>query len=1178
MRRPRRGRGTLGLLVLLVLLLLLVGSLPTVGTSLASPGPRSAGAAPGPAAPGIAGLARPALGLAPRPTGLPACSALAPLPGAGPPAVLAAEQSPCARGGDAALLSFYNASGPSAERFRVNVTLPAGTDAGRILQSFFVGVWVGGVPCSYEAKSFLEVALVPPFSAPGPTPTANWSVATPVFSLVPVASCDPQCQNDSATLTIEGRLYCEDQVGLLPSARSPAAPRGGYAPGDALTVDLVGVSNGSSGLNLYVNDTSRVGRNLLINLGATSTRLGRVVTPYFVGAANASLGWGYAGPVSVGWNDCPSLAGSASCNSYDASLLAAVGSPLVTRVAFWNVALGQYASPYAWVQATSTSTGCTRAPGTGATCADFRQFGGNGAYPNWTLTPSAGGMSWQAVPAAPGAFDPFASGGSEYAADNASTSVAPVGVASLRDNASGTRYVNLSARVGSPDGVVAVTFGIYGCAASTSPIVSTLGGLRGAGPGNTTQLSNWTASVALPGYPGQYPYWVRAESASGSWSAPHYGNASVGGVLASCNFGTVAAPTYTSANVTAVAGGYALNWSDAAPGVARHTVYLNATAGGAHLVFLTGPWPFAVVRPGLGGIVYDVAIAAISLAGSGSPVGGTVVGPTSLAPIGVSLSSSPTLLVAPTVMATVTATVVGGAPPYNVTLEFGDGSMIDLPNSGPLASSAHVFPVDTGIARVSATVVDARGDVAIAPAYLLRLEATPLGVNASLGAGDSFVVLSWAAPASPGGPISHYTVFYAEGASSPLELSSAWPNNATGAGSPHIWNTTRLTLLLPANNGVLFSARVVAFNGHGAGGLYNATQYVTAVPAPLVVESIVAGPGGSAPFLDSFSTQMSTGTNNTITQAIYSFTGGSFVNAAVAGGNQTFWANATVVFTVPGLIVVTLHVVDAFNDVAIVTTDIVVVAGAGPAVSVTLTTGATPAIFVGAHVTFVPTVTGGSGNYTYLWEFGDGTLSNGTTPSHVFANSGNFTIRLTVLDNVTGGGTVWTGSVTIFGVPTVTISTTTGPNGSFSYLFTAFYFGGSGFTSFAWSFSDGTTRGGVRVDHAFPGPGRYTVNVTAVDVPSGRSANASVVVVVGSAATSTGGTSVTPYIIAIAVLAGLAAFGLLAWVVERGRGPEPPLSAEEEAATRDPFPIGERPRELPSGDDVVPRELPPGRE
>ncbi|MCI4318512.1 MAG: PKD domain-containing protein [Thermoplasmata archaeon] len=1114
-----------------------------------------------------------------RSTVLPACSSLANPPDPETPAVLAAEQFPCARGADAAILNFYNASGSSAERFRINLTLPLGTDTGRILQSFFVGLWVGGVPCSYGSKSFLEVALVPPFSAPGPNPPANWSVRVPVFDLAPVASCDGPCQNDSASLTIQGRLYCEDQVGLLPSQRAPVAPRGGFAPGDALSVDVVGVAGGGSGLGVYVNDSSRPGRALAVSLGPGSSSLGRPITPFFAGARNGSTGWGYGGPVSVGWNDCPSATGPSACNSYDAALLGAIGSPSVTGAAFWDPVRSQYSDPYAWVTATSTSLGCGRASGTGASCQNVHQFGGSGAYPNWTVVPSHGAVGWQPTPAVPGGLNPFAVNGTEYGPDNVTGAVAAVGLALPVDTSPSTVYLNVSTRAAAPDGVAAVSLSVLGCTGSSSPVVSTVSATRGPGPDNTSESANWTTSTQFPGYPGTYPYWVRAESSSGLWSLPRYGNASVAGALSACGFGTVAAPVYTAANVTAVAGGYSVNWTDPAPGVASHTVYLNATTGGTHFRFVTGPGRSAVVRSGVGGGVYDVAVSATTIAGASSAVGGTVVGPTTLAPIGVSVASSPVQLVAPTVSSTVTATVVGGEPPYNVSLDFGDGSTLDLLNSGPLASTSHTFPLDVGLARLTATVVDARGDVAASVPVLVLLQATPLGVSASVGAGDGFVDLSWTPPVSPGGSVRTYAVFYVEGATAgPLDLSSSWPNNGSGPSATHIWNTTRTTLLIPANNGVLLSARVIAFNPNGAGGLANGTEYLSAIPAPLAVGPIVAGPGGRAPYLDSFSTVVTTGTNNSIGQAIYSFTGGNFVNAGVAGANGTFFINATATFTIPGLIVVTLHVVDAFNDVAIATTDIVVVAGAGPAVSVSLATGATVGVFVGSAVNFVSTVTGGSGNYSYFWEFGDGTQANASNPSHVYANPGNFTVRLNVIDNVTGGGTLWTGTITILGVPTVAITGTAGPNGSFSFRFTAFYYGGSGFTTFAWAFSDGATSGGTHVNHDFPGPGRYVVNLTAVDVPSGRAANASVVLVLGSTGSGSGGASITPYVVTIGVLAGLAAFGLIAWVVERGKGPPPPLTAEEEAATRDPFPVGASRPALPppSGGEVVPAEGPRG--
>ena len=62
--------------------------------------------------------------------------------------------------------------------------------------------------------------------------------------------------------------------------------------------------------------------------------------------------------------------------------------------------------------------------------------------------------------------------------------------------------------------------------------------------------------------------------------------------------------------------------------------------------------------------------------------------------------------------------------------------------------------------------------------------------------------------------------------------------------------------------------------------------------------------------------------------------------------------------------------------------------------------------FVG-HVTavgpgalqFSSTVSGGSPPYTYRWDFGDGTTSTESSPTHVYASSGTYVITLVVTDS-----------------------------------------------------------------------------------------------------------------------------------------------------------------------------------
>jgi PKD domain len=54
----------------------------------------------------------------------------------------------------------------------------------------------------------------------------------------------------------------------------------------------------------------------------------------------------------------------------------------------------------------------------------------------------------------------------------------------------------------------------------------------------------------------------------------------------------------------------------------------------------------------------------------------------------------------------------------------------------------------------------------------------------------------------------------------------------------------------------------------------------------------------------------------------------------------------------------------------------------------------------GQSVSFTPSFSGGTPPYTYFWDYGDGSTDTGSSPSHQFAKSGNYTITVTVTDAV----------------------------------------------------------------------------------------------------------------------------------------------------------------------------------
>ena len=165
----------------------------------------------------------------------------------------------------------------------------------------------------------------------------------------------------------------------------------------------------------------------------------------------------------------------------------------------------------------------------------------------------------------------------------------------------------------------------------------------------------------------------------------------------------------------------------------------------------------------------------------------------------------------------------------------------------------------------------------------------------------------------------------------------------------------------------------------------------------------------------------------------------------------------------------------------------------------------------GATATFAGAVSGGIAPYTYGWTFGDGGTSSGSvTPSHVYANPGNYTATLTVTDAL---GDIGTSSVLVSVndvPPTVSLTAPAAGEAGYSESFTASATDISpadqafGFT-YSWSFGDGGTATGASPSHIFGAAGTYTVTVTATD-EYGETGTASSTIVISSGSTPYGGT------------------------------------------------------------------------
>lgn len=118
-----------------------------------------------------------------------------------------------------------------------------------------------------------------------------------------------------------------------------------------------------------------------------------------------------------------------------------------------------------------------------------------------------------------------------------------------------------------------------------------------------------------------------------------------------------------------------------------------------------------------------------------------------------------------------------------------------------------------------------------------------------------------------------------------------------------------------------------------------------------------------------------------------------------------------------------------------------------------------------------------------LWDFGDGSTSTATNPSHTYASGGSRTVTLTVTDDDAASGTV-SKAVTVSAGPVnqVPVADFTWSVDFMNVQFTdASHDPDGSVASWLWSFGDGATSTATSPMHAYGSGGTYTVSLTVTD-------------------------------------------------------------------------------------------------
>ena len=207
----------------------------------------------------------------------------------------------------------------------------------------------------------------------------------------------------------------------------------------------------------------------------------------------------------------------------------------------------------------------------------------------------------------------------------------------------------------------------------------------------------------------------------------------------------------------------------------------------------------------------------------------------------------------------------------------------------------------------------------------------------------------------------------------------------------------------------------------------------------------------------------------------------------------------THVYSSPGTYASTLIVTDDYNRTVNDTFTVEVYPPLTVSIGADKTSGTVP-----LAVSFSSDVRGGSGGYSYSWDFDDGASSTLANPAHTFASAGTSTVSLVVHDskmNTESASIVIRATslnVTVSGNPTSGVA-------PLSVSFVSTVSGGSGGYTYQWTFGDGSTSSLPNPTHAYTVQGSYAAFLTVMDSSSSTANSNSIHITVSNGGGNDGG-------------------------------------------------------------------------